>query len=386
MNLQAKPDPSGRGLFLLSLILLAVLTTVALLTRTLVPIDETRYVSAAWEMWLRGDFLVPFKNGEPYSHKPPFMFWMFHAGWALFGVNDWWPRLVSPLFSAGSLLLTCLLARRLWPQHAGLGGRAALILVSALLWIIFSTSVMFDVMLAFWVLVGMHGILMAADGERRGFAMLGIAIGLGVLTKGPVILLNLLPVTVLAWWWQPGLQWKRWLGGVVLAVLLGAAIALAWALPAGLSGGEAYRNAIFWGQTADRMVDSFAHRRPFWWYLPLLPLMLFPWFVWPGFWKALAHHRQVGLDRGTRFCPHPQHGHPGWHRGAMLHRNHADGSRRACRLALLPAARCTPDRARPQPGARTKLVGPCRHRGTHGRNSGGRGGFGHIRVFVCLPR
>lgn len=302
MNPQPKPDLPGRALMLLSLLLLAALTAVAWLTRPLIPIDETRYVSAAWEMWLRGDFLVPFKNGEPYSHKPPFMFWMFHAGWALFGVNDWWPRLVLPLFSAGALLLICLLAHRLWPEKAGLGGRAALILVSSLLWIVFSTSVMFDVMLAFWVLVGMHGVLIAVDGKRRGFVLLGVAIGLGVLTKGPVILLNLLPITVLALWWQPALNWKRWFGGVVLAVLLGAAIALAWALPAGYSGGEAYRNAIFWGQTADRMVESFAHRRPVWWYLPLLPLVLFPWFVWPGFWKSLAHHRRVGLDRGTRFC------------------------------------------------------------------------------------
>ena len=302
MNLQAEPDFYGRRRLLLSLILLAGLTMVALLTRTLAPIDETRYVSVAWEMWLRGDFLVPFKNGEPYSHKPPFMFWMFHAGWALFGVNDWWPRLVLPLFSAGSLLLTYRLAYRLWPQRPGLGGDAAMILASTLLWILFSTSAMFDVMLAFWVLVGMHGVLAAADGKRRGFVMLGVAIGFGILTKGPVILLNLLPITVLALWWQPGLQWKRWFGGVGLAVLLGVAIALAWALPAGISGGEAYRNAIFWGQTADRMVDSFAHRRPFWWYLPLLPLVLFPWFAWPGLWQALAHHRRTGLDRGTRFC------------------------------------------------------------------------------------
>ncbi len=302
MNLQAPPETSGRYLLLLSLLLLAVLSAVALLTRPLAPIDETRYVSAAWEMWLRGDFLVPYKNGEPYSHKPPFMFWMFHAGWAIFGVNDWWPRLVLPLFSAGALGLTFLLARRLWPGHRGLGGQATLILVSALLWIIFSTSVMFDVMLACWVLVGMHGILMAAEGKKRGFVLLGVAIGLGVLTKGPVILLNLLPITVLALWWQPGLAWKRWIGGVLLAVLLGAAIALAWAIPAGMAGGEAYRNAIFWGQTADRMVDSFAHRRPFWWYLPLLPVLLFPWFVWPGLWKALAHHKKSGLDRGTRFC------------------------------------------------------------------------------------
>jgi 4-amino-4-deoxy-L-arabinose transferase-like glycosyltransferase len=318
MNPHPDSEASGRGL-LLSLLLLAALTAVALLARPLTPIDETRYVSVAWEMWLRGDFLVPFKNGEPYSHKPPFMFWMFHAGWALFGVNDWWPR-VLPLFSAGALLLTHSLARRLWPQHAGLDGRAALVLSSAQLWIVFSTAVMFDVMLAFWVLVGMHGVLSAAAGKRRGFALLGVAIGLGVLTKGPVILLNLLPVAALAPWWNPGLphegtpafyelkpvkdrmNWGRWFGGVVLAVLLGAAIALAWAIPAGLAGGEAYRDAIFWGQTANRMVESFAHRRPFWWYLPLLPLVLFPWFVWPGLWKALAHQRRAGLDRGVRFC------------------------------------------------------------------------------------
>jgi 4-amino-4-deoxy-L-arabinose transferase-like glycosyltransferase len=301
MNPRQNPD-SGRGMLLLSLLLLAALAAVGLLTRPLVPIDETRYVSAAWEMWLRGDFLVPFKNGEPYSHKPPFMFWMFHAGWALFGVNDWWPRLVLPLFSAGSLLLTYLLARRLWPRHASLGGQAALVLVSALLWILFSTAVMFDVLLAFWVLLGMHGVLDAADGKRRGFVMLGTAIGFGVLTKGPVILLDLLPITALAPWWNPGLRWGRWFGRVLLAVLLGAAIALVWAIPAGAEGGEAYRNAIFWGQTANRMVESFAHRRPVWWYLPLLPLALFPWFVWPGLWKALVHHGRAGLDRGTRFC------------------------------------------------------------------------------------
>jgi 4-amino-4-deoxy-L-arabinose transferase-like glycosyltransferase len=302
MNPLVPSDTNGRAQLLLSLLLLAALAAVGLLTRPLIPIDETRYVSVAWEMWLRGDFLVPFKNGETYSHKPPLLFWMFHAGWAVFGVNDWWPRLVLPLFSAGDLLLTYWLARRLWPQRSGLGGQAALVLASALLWILFSTSVMFDAMLAFWVLAGMHGVVWAVDGKRRGFVLIGVAIGLGVLTKGPVILLDLLPVAVLAPWWNPGMKWGRWYGGLVLAVLLGAAIALAWAIPAGMAGGEAYRNAIFWGQTADRMVDSFAHRLPFWWYVPLLPVVLFPWFVWPGLWKALFHHVRTGLDRGSRFC------------------------------------------------------------------------------------
>ena len=60
-----------RRALLLALGLLTLLTGVALYARPLTPIDETRYISVAWEMWLRGDPLVPFKNGAPYSHKPP---------------------------------------------------------------------------------------------------------------------------------------------------------------------------------------------------------------------------------------------------------------------------------------------------------------------------
>ena len=80
--------------------------------------DETRYASVAWEMWLRGDFLVPYINGEPYSHKPPLLFWLIHLGWALFGVNDWWPRLVAPLCALGSVPLLLKMEKLLWRQRA----------------------------------------------------------------------------------------------------------------------------------------------------------------------------------------------------------------------------------------------------------------------------
>ena len=264
MNIQI--DPMRRSeyvLLLLALGLLILLSVIAILARPITPIDETRYVGVAWEMWLRGDFWVPFKNGEPYSHKPPLLMWIFQAGWAVFGVNAWWPRLVSPLFSAGGVLLTFGLAKRLWPQRSALAGHAVIVLTSCLVWVISSTWIMFDVMLAFFALIGMHGTLIAADGKPlRGFALLALSIGLGVLTKGPVILLQVLPVVVLAPWWNPGLRWSHWFGGMLAAIALGAAIALAWAIPAGIAGGEEYQKAIFWGQTANRMVESFAHRRP----------------------------------------------------------------------------------------------------------------------------
>ena len=35
------------------------------------PIDETRYLTVAWEMRRTGEFLVPHLNGLPYAHKPP---------------------------------------------------------------------------------------------------------------------------------------------------------------------------------------------------------------------------------------------------------------------------------------------------------------------------
>ena len=206
----------------LALFMLALLTGVAFVSRPMTPIDETRYISVAWEMWLRGDFLVPFKNGATYSHKPPLMIWMYQAGWAVFGVNEWWPRLVSPLFAAACVFLTMALSRRLWPQRYGIGGPAALILVSCSLWTIFSTAAMFDVILAFFTLLGMHGTLKAAEGSTlRGVALLGLAIGLGVLAKGPVILLHVLPVALLAPWWKRHLRWLSWFGLLLLAVLLG---------------------------------------------------------------------------------------------------------------------------------------------------------------------
>ena len=46
------------------ILLLAVLSALALFARPLTPIDETRYVSVAWEMWQRNEYLVLFKNGE----------------------------------------------------------------------------------------------------------------------------------------------------------------------------------------------------------------------------------------------------------------------------------------------------------------------------------
>jgi 4-amino-4-deoxy-L-arabinose transferase-like glycosyltransferase/lipid-A-disaccharide synthase-like uncharacterized protein len=293
-----------------------LLVLLPLFNRTFLPIDETRYVAVAWEMWERGDWLVPYLNGSAYPHKPPLLFWLINLGWALFGVNDWWPRLLPGLFSLGSLALTVHLARQLWPQHPSVAQWAPFILLSSFLWSGFTSATMFDLVLAFFTLLGMIALVRAwQTPDIKAWGLLGIAIGFGVLTKGPVILLPLLPVALLAPWWQGVSPSRSWYLGILGSILFGTLIALVWAIPAGFAGGEEYRQAIFWGQTAHRLVHSFAHNRPFWWYLPMLPLILFPWLFWPPLWRGLLQLRQffrtetpaevsspVNGNLGVRFC------------------------------------------------------------------------------------
>ena len=270
-------------------LLWALLMAVSLAIRTFVPIDETRYVTVAWEMWLRGDFLVPHLNGAPYAHKPPLLFWLYDLGWWVTGVNDWWPRLVAPLFGLASLFVTAALGRRLWPDQPARGALAAWLLFGSLFWTGYTTVAMFDMLVAFFTVLGLWGLWRAGQGGRAGWVGLALAIGLGILAKGPVILLHLLPAALLGPWWSAHARGapRRWYLSLAAALTGGALIALAWALPAAWRGGEQYAHDIFWGQTANRMVDSFAHKRPLWWYLPLVPLILWPWVWWPRVWRGL---------------------------------------------------------------------------------------------------
>ena len=127
--------------------------------------------------------------------------------------------------------------------------------------------------------------------------------GLGLLTKGPVMLLHVVFPWLLGPLWS---DWAdqhraRWYGRGALSLLGGFAMLLAWALPAGWSGGEAYRQRLFFTQTAGRVVKAFDHAEPWYWYVPMLPVLLFPFSGWPRVWVALAALRRP-LEPGVRFA------------------------------------------------------------------------------------
>ena len=144
------------------LLLWGIVVAVTLIVRPPLPVDETRYLAVAWDMWLENNYLVPYLNGEPYSHKPPLLFWLMNAGWHLFGVNEWWPRLVAPLFGLGTMIMTGRLAKILWPIRADVARTAPLLVFGALFWTVFTTLTMFDMMLAFFTVAALINLVIAA--------------------------------------------------------------------------------------------------------------------------------------------------------------------------------------------------------------------------------
>lgn len=286
-------------IFWFPFVLLLGITTVGICFRPLLPVDETRYISVAWEMFTNHSFFVPLLNGEPYHHKPPLLFWLIDLNWSIFGVNQNIVRFIPSLFALMSLITVHFTAKELWRDDEKSAFYAPLILASMALFAFFSSMLTFDVMLSFWVTLCAYALVLASKrGDLKSWLFVGFAIGGGALTKGPVILVHIISIVVFAKYWRGGFNKKRWYLGFLGAFLIGLFIALLWAIPAAIEGGEAYREAIFWGQSANRVVSSFAHRHPFWWYLPMLLFLFLPWLLFDVVFKRFGH---IKKDRGVRF-------------------------------------------------------------------------------------
>lgn len=291
----------------LSATLLFALTALTLiLLRPLMPVDETRYVAAAWEMHVGGSPWVPHLNGAIYGHKPPLLFWLINAVWAFVGVDAFAARLVGPAFATACVAMTGVLALRLWPDRSGRSGAAALILAVSPVWLLFGSATMFDAMLTAATLLAMLALWSAARRPRRGaWIALGAAVAMGVHAKGPVILIHVLPVALSMPIWagpdRPSV--RRWAAGLALALAVALVLVLValWLVPALILGGPEYRTEVLWRQSGGRMVASFAHRKPWWFYAALLPAMIWP-FGWtlPGL-GALRPAR-LWADPGTRMA------------------------------------------------------------------------------------
>ena len=260
-----------------------------------IPIDETRYLTAAWEMYNSGQWLVPTVNGAWYSDKSPLLFWLIAGGWKIVGVHTWVARIEALIVALAMLLTLRRLAARLGMDAHG-AETAMWLLAGCLGFTVFSTAIMFDLLLALTVLGALHALLDLDDRRwARGIVLLGVMIGLGILAKGPVMLLHFVAVAVLAPLWSDTAcaHKLRWYLALLAGFLIGVAIALCWLLPAAWFAGPTYWQPLL-DKVTGRIANSFAHQRPWWWYLPLVPVLLLPWLLalraprraWAGLWRG----------------------------------------------------------------------------------------------------
>ncbi|NDA44023.1 MAG: phospholipid carrier-dependent glycosyltransferase, partial [Gammaproteobacteria bacterium] len=240
---------SRRSLWRWVFVLWSLATLCAMFLRPVTPIDETRYLTVAWEMRLAGDPWLPMLNGVPYSDKPPLLFWLINAGWSVFGVNDLWPRLLTATFGLGVVLLTARCAVLLCTDGHNVAPVAALALTATPLWLLFNGAVMFDVPLTFFSLAAVALVIdMRGEGRRSQWVLVGLMLGLGMLTKGPTVLLHALPLALLAPLWKDALEqerrlsptgddgggtanWWPWYRGVLLAFVTGVLVLATWLGP-----------------------------------------------------------------------------------------------------------------------------------------------------------
>ena len=285
------------------LALMAAVMLFQVLARPAVPVDETRYLAVAWEMHLSGDAFHLTRNFESYSHKPPLLFWLINGLWLVTGVSDIAARLVGPAFALLAMAGTGLLAWQLWPQVEGIALRAVIALAGFTVFVAYGGATMFDALLTVVVLAGMGLIWRIGQwgASSRHWLLLGGVIGAGVLAKGPVIVVHLLPILLLIRWWAPEPPaWRDLARGVGIAILLALGIAALWLVPALMTGNAANWQDLLWAQTADRISGTLGHGRPFWFLWALLPVILFPWGWSWRLWRAVP-----GVVRGDAaglFC------------------------------------------------------------------------------------
>ncbi|MBL0796498.1 lipid IV(A) 4-amino-4-deoxy-L-arabinosyltransferase [Pseudomonas sp. B7] len=242
--------------------------------------DETRYGQISQEMLLSGNWVAPHFMGIRYFEKPIAGYWMIAIGQAIFGDNLFGVRIASALSTGASVWLTYLMARRLW-------NNPRISLASALLYMSFGLIAgqagyaNLDPQFTLWVNLSMVAVWFAIDSRTPrarlgGWALLGVACGIGLMTKGFLALL--LPVLIAL----PYMLWQRRFGELVryglVAVVLCALVSLPWVLAVHYREPDFWR-FFFWHEHIRRFAagDDAQHARPWWFYLPLLFASTLPW-------------------------------------------------------------------------------------------------------------
>ncbi len=260
--------------------------------------DEGRNAEVAREMLVTGDWITPHFNTLTYLDKPAGFFWLVAASFRIWGISEWAARLPSALMALATMLLTWVLARRMFDDSTGF--RAGIILATSPLAMALSRLVTFDMTLTFFVTLAMASFWVGENQEVRSAGpdvlMFG-AMGAATITKGPVgFLLPLL--SILAYQAMRGrfrdLKRLRW--GLGLGVFL--AVVLPWFVAVSVRNPDFPRYAL-WQESLQRFATGHARRTgALVYYVPVYLAGFFPWSLFLLFvgWNRLKGWRELRED------------------------------------------------------------------------------------------
>jgi 4-amino-4-deoxy-L-arabinose transferase-like glycosyltransferase len=240
--------------------------------------NEAFYVETPPQMVLSGDYTTPVFNGHLRLNKPVLSYWVVAGLYQFFGTSVAVERFGIALGAIGILVAAFIYGRAL--RSTLTGWLAALVVATSPQFVMFSRRIFIDNWVTMFMTLALGCFILAEmqpERRRRWLALMYVAIGLGVLTKGPVALV--FPAGAIGLWL---LLERRWRDLTKLWIIPGALIVLAINLPwwwaiYSQHGAEPIRT--FWlGENFGRYTEPMQPGdRDIWFYVPVVLGDLFPW-------------------------------------------------------------------------------------------------------------
>ena len=286
---------------------------VALFCRELYTPDEPREAAMALTMLHQANKSLPTLGAEPFAEKPPLLYWLGAATAAVGGDSAAAIRGANLLYLLLTALAIAALVRPVTTNDgvfaAGFVAVTAYILYRTQIWFATDAPLVTGVAIA---LLGMQRVFTSSSATRRalGYGVLHLGLLICFFAKGPAGWLvpgcAFLTVVVLERRWREILSRELWLGGAVIAAIVGAW--LAWV--ANSPGGEQSLRVLLWYnllgrfvklEAADHLVYATGHQNTPVEYFFSLPIFTLPWtpLVIAALWKAPEALRKIGATATT---------------------------------------------------------------------------------------